>query len=109
MVYPRRRRFEGWAWMNSSPRTEASIKVEIKYLSALRDRTGRRQEEVYFPPGATLGDVIEWLNRQYDLSLPNPQVMAILNGRGWEQFPSRLSTEIEEGDVICLFPPVAGG
>jgi MoaD family protein len=88
---------------------KANVKVQIKYLAALRDRTGRRQEEVSFPPVATLRDVAEWLNQCYALSLPCPQVMATLNGRGWEQFPSKLSTEIKEGDVICLFPPVAGG
>jgi MoaD family protein len=84
-------------------------KVQIKYLAALRDRTGRRREEVSFPLGATLQDVAEWLNRRYALSLPNPQVMATLNGRGWEQFPLKLSTPIKQGDIICLFPPIAGG
>lgn len=86
-----------------------STTVQIKYLASLRDRTGRRQEEVTFPAGATLGDVAWWLNRRYGLSLPSPQVMAVLNGRGWEQFPARLSTEVGEGDVIALFPPLAGG
>jgi MoaD family protein len=84
-------------------------KVQIKYLAALRDRTGRKREEVSFPSGATLRDVAEWLNQHYALSLPNPQVMATLNGRGWEQFPLKLSTEIREGDIISLFPPIAGG
>lgn len=70
---------------------------------------GHRQEEVSFSPCATLQDVADWLNQRYALSLPGPQVMATLNGRGWEQFPSKLSTEIKEGDVICLFPPIAGG
>lgn len=88
---------------------ENNVKVQIKYLAALRDRTGRRQEEVSFPPGATLRDVARWLNERYALSFPDPQVMAILNGRGWEQFPLKLSTEIKEGDIICLFPPIAGG
>jgi len=56
-----------------------------------------------------LWDVAEWLNQRYALSLPDPQVMVTLNGRGWEQLPAKLSTEIREGDVICLFPPIAGG
>jgi molybdopterin converting factor small subunit len=72
-------------------------KVQIKYLAALRDRTGRKREEVSFPSGATLRDVAEWLNQHYALSLPNPQV------------PLKLSTEIREGDIISLFPPIAGG
>jgi MoaD family protein len=95
--------------MNFSPVMETNVKVQIKYLAALRDRTGRRQEEVSFPPGATLQDVAGWLNAQYDLSLPSPQVMATLNGKGWHQFPSKLSTKIKKGDIICLFPPIAGG
>ena len=88
---------------------KANVRVYVKYLAALRDRTGRRQEELIFPAGATLQDVAAWLNGQYDLSLPSPQVMATLNGRGWKQFSAGLSTEIEEGDVICLCPPIAGG
>jgi MoaD family protein len=84
-------------------------KVQIKYLAALRDRTGRKREEVSFPSGTTLRDVAKWLNQHYALSLPNPQVMATLNGQGWEQFPLKLATEIKEGDIICLFPPIAGG
>lgn len=95
--------------MNFSPHMETGARVEIKYLAALRDRTRRRREEVTFPPGTTLQDVAGWLNEQYDLALPNPQVMATLNGHGWNQLPSKLSTQIKEGDVICLFPPVAGG
>ncbi len=94
--------------MNCLPE-KASITVQIKYLSTLRDRTGRRQETVGFPLGATLQDVADWLNQRYALSLPDPQVMATLNGKGWEQFPAKLSTEIREGDVIYLFPPIAGG
>ena len=85
------------------------MRIEIKYLASLRDRAGRRQEEGTFRPGATLQDVIEWLDSQYALSLPDPQVMATLNGRGWEQLPLKLSTKMAQGDVICLFPPIAGG
>ena len=95
--------------MNFSPQMETSVKVQIKYLAALRDRTGRRREEVSFPPGTTLQDVAGWLNEQDDLSLPNPQTMATLNGKGWNQLPLKLSTKIKEGDIICLFPPIAGG
>ena len=86
-----------------------NVRVQVKYLAVLRDRTGRRKEEISLPAGATLRDVAEWLHERYALSLPNPQVTAILNGTGWGQCPLKLSTEIREGDVICLFPPIAGG
>lgn len=85
------------------------VRVQIKYLSALRDTLGRRVEKVTFSPGATLHDVVAWLNERYALSLPNPQVMAIMNGTGWDQLPRGLATELEDGDAIALFPPIAGG
>ena len=85
------------------------VNIQIKYLVTLRERTGKRQEQVSFPQGSTLQNVAEWLNEQYALSLPDPQIMAILNGRGWEQYSQKWSTEIQEGDAICLFPPISGG
>jgi molybdopterin converting factor small subunit len=88
---------------------ETSVRVQIKYLSAFRDRTGRRRDDVIFPPGTTLRDVAGWLNVQHSLSLPDPQVMTTLNGNGWNQLPLELSTRIQDGDIICLFPPISGG
>jgi molybdopterin converting factor small subunit len=35
--------------------------------------------------------------------------MATLNGRGWEQFPLKFATPLEDGDEIFLFSPIAGG
>ncbi len=97
--------------MNSMSKNESkdSVKISIKYLVTIRDSTGRSREEVGFSKGCVLKDVVDWLNGRYDLSLPNPQVMAILNGRGWQQLPAKMATEIKDGDVICLFPPIAGG
>ena len=86
-----------------------SVKVKIKYLAALRDRVGVKQEEIELSQGATLRDVAVWLKERYDLSPPSPQLMATLNGRGWEQFPQKMATEVKAGDIICLFPPIAGG
>lgn len=85
------------------------MNIWIKYLVTLRDRTGKRQEQVSFPQESTLQDVAEWLKQQYAFSLPNPQIIAILNGKGWGQFPQKLATPIQDGDVVCLFPPISGG
>jgi MoaD family protein len=87
----------------------SEVKVVIKYLVTVKERTGRSQEEVSFPEGSVLSDVVDWLKKRYSLSLPDPNIMAILNGRGWEQLPLKLSTGLREGDVVALFPPIAGG
>ena len=86
---------------------ERTIRVEIRYLSVIRDKTGCRREQVSFPAGSLLQNVADWLNDRY--SLPNPQMMTLLNGRGWKQYPQELSTKIKEGDTITLASILSGG
>ena len=88
---------------------ESNVNIQLKYMFNLRDRTGIPEEKVSFARGSTLQDVAAWLNSRYEFVLPDPRIMAILNGRGWEQLPLKWATEIQEGDVICLFPPISGG
>lgn len=88
---------------------EETVTIQIRYLSAIRDQVGHNVEERSFPKGANLGDVKDWLNSRYPLSLPNPKIMLTLNGRGWDQLSGKLATGLREGDVIFLFPVVAGG
>lgn len=90
-------------------REQADVKILLKYLVSLRDRIGRREEEVSFPAGSVLKDVADWLEKEYALKLPDQKIMAILNGKGWNQFPQKLLTEIKNGDKICLLPPISGG
>ena len=85
------------------------ITVQIKYLSSMRDRIGHRDDTVSFPGGATLEDLKVWLNTNWSLSLPDPKIILTLNGRGWSQLSKKLSTELREGDVICIFPTISGG
>ncbi len=86
-----------------------TMRIEIRYLSVLSDRTGRRREQVSLAPGATLRQVADWLDERYGFSLPDPGIVATLNGHGWAQLPAHLATTLHEGDVICLFPPPSGG
>ncbi len=92
--------------MNASP---TETRIQIKYMVSLREQAGRREEEVDFPPGATLGDLVAWLRAERDVALPDPQIMTTLNGKGWEQFSQKLDTELKSGDVVCLFPLLSGG
>ncbi|MGQ9615785.1 MAG: MoaD/ThiS family protein [Spirochaetota bacterium] len=86
-----------------------SVRITIKYLVNLRDRAGKRVEEVSFLRGSTLWNVARWLSEKYNIKLPDPKIIAILNGKGWEQLPEKFETRVDEGDIICLFPPVSGG
>lgn len=85
------------------------VEVTIKYLVSLAEKTGTREDTVRFKRGSTLQDLVVWLEEQYDLNIPDPRIMTVLNGKGWEQYPEKLSTELKKGDTVLLFPPIAGG
>lgn len=86
-----------------------TVNIHVKYLSAIRDKVGHRDETASFPQGTTLQDLQTWLNNLYSLSVPDPRIMLTLNDKGWGQLPEDLSTELKDGDVICIFPIISGG
>ncbi len=85
------------------------LAVRVRYLSALRDRVARREDSVALADGATLQDLVAWLARERELALPDAQVMATLNGRGWGQLDRGLDTTLADGDDVSLFPVISGG
>jgi molybdopterin converting factor small subunit len=85
------------------------IQIRIKYLSAIRDQTNRRREDVQFPRGATLADVDIWVQNRHFLSILDRTIMATFNGKGWMQLPKRMETQLVDGDEIALFPVLSGG
>ena len=55
--------------------------------------------EMEFEPGATIGLIIE------ALEIPaNAEHVTLVNGR-----PAAGDTELSDGDLVVLFPPIAGG
>jgi molybdopterin converting factor small subunit len=83
--------------------------VRVRYLSALRDRAGLREEPVELAAGSRLRELADWLARTRALKLPDPLVMATLNGKGWGQYPQAMETPLADGDEVALFPVVGGG
>jgi molybdopterin converting factor small subunit len=95
------------ACMNGSSPT---ITVRVRYLSAVREKTGgRREDEVNLPQGSTLTSVADWLQKTYGMTIPGPSLMSTINGYGWNQVPNGLATELQQGDEIALFPLLSGG
>jgi len=92
--------------MNSS---SAEVRVRMKYLVTLKEQTGIEDEQIVLPADATLENVADWLKQRYGVSASDPQVMATLNGKGWDQYPAKLATELNDGDLVVLFPMLSGG
>ena len=86
-----------------------AVHVRIRYLSAVREKTGTRLDEMAFPTGSRLSAVAKWLASRYGLTVPGPALMSTINGYGWNQIPKGLATELHEGDEIALFPLLSGG
>jgi len=85
------------------------VRLRVRYLSALRDRAGLREEPVELVAGSRLRELADWLAQTRALKLPDPLVMATLNGRGWGQYPLAMETPLADGDEVALFPVVGGG
>ncbi|MGD2036243.1 MAG: MoaD family protein [Desulfobacterales bacterium] len=39
----------------------------------------------------------------------NQHIRILINGRHYSHIPQKLSTRLQDGDEVALFPPVAGG
>ena len=92
-----------------SMNADREVTLTIKYLVNLSEKAGRRKDETGFPEGSTLHDVARYLKESRNIILPSPRVMAVLNGRGWDQYPDKWNTPISNGDTVLLFPPISGG
>jgi len=93
----------------SSQTADGAMTIHIRYLSSVREKTGRRADDLTLPAGSTLAAVTSWLATTHHLEVPAPPLMATLNGRGWSQYAQGLDTELHDGDEIALFPMLSGG
>lgn len=73
------------------------------------DKVGCKEETPSLPEGGTLADLAAWLESRHGIKVPDPGIIAILNGKGWMQLPSKLETKLSDGDLVLLFPPISGG
>jgi len=97
------------------------LQVSVRYFTSLREIVNRKEETLKFPEGEkiTVDTVLKTLAKRhgkrfieyvYDAKtnevkgflqfLVNGRSAAILNG---------LQTELEDGDVLAILPPVGGG
>ena len=86
-----------------------TIQIIVKYMVNLKDQTGQRQEQIVLPSGSCLQDALTCLNKKNDLELTIKQLMILLNGKGWQQYPDGLNKALEDGDTLILSPIVCGG
>jgi molybdopterin converting factor subunit 1 len=77
--------------------------VEVHYYAILRDRAGRRSEQVE-TGAATAGELFDELAARHDLRLSRAAMRVAINDEfgDWQQV-------LRSGDRVVFIPPVAGG
>ncbi len=88
--------------------------VTLKFFANLRDLTGKKEMKVDAShlkgaidrASSMLG--IDLMEELFEGERPKKGVIILVNGKNIEHLKG-LSTPLEEGDTVSLFPPVGGG
>ncbi len=93
------------------------IKATVRLFATFKQLTNKREIEIEMEEGATIFQLLEVLCKQYE-SLRDKiidennklrkWIQILRNGRSIK-FLNGVETELTDGDVIAVFPPVAGG
>jgi sulfur-carrier protein len=93
------------------------MKITLKTFADYREITGIREVLLDLEDGTTMGGLLANLTDRYPRlgremfhASGNLKefIILLVNGRNVD-FLEKLHTRLEEGDVVALFPPVAGG
>jgi molybdopterin synthase sulfur carrier subunit len=92
------------------------MKLELRFFATFREVVGTKTIEREFPDGSAVGDVLRALEDEYEgfagQILENgtvrDQVNVLRNGREIVHLDG-METDLEDGDTVSVFPPVAGG
>ena len=83
------------------------MKIYVKYLAAVSDYTGKREEEINIPDGSTLSDLLNIIREKYpELKKFESKFMLLILLNGVN---SPGNTKLSDGDRVALLPPVSGG
>jgi len=97
------------------------LRVSVRFFTTLREITGKREETLEFPDGehVTLGKVLEKLAERYGKGFVDYVydsktgdvkgfLQFLINGRSASTLKG-FETELADGDVLAIIPPVGGG
>ncbi|WP_255193090.1 ubiquitin-like small modifier protein 1 [Natronobeatus ordinarius] len=92
------------------------MELDLRFFATFREAVGQKELSRDVDDDATVGDVLAALETEYD-GLEGrllddgsiaPQLSVLKNGRDVVHMDDA-ETELEEGDLLSVFPPVAGG
>jgi molybdopterin synthase sulfur carrier subunit len=93
------------------------MQITLRTFADIREIVGVKEQELSLPEGMTVGGLMGFLcevhpalrEKLFDpAGKIKPYIIILRNGRNITSL-QQLDTAIDGGDVIALFPPVAGG
>lgn len=92
------------------------MQLELRFFATFREAVGRKTLEYEMADDATIFGLLDELESEYDGLVGNlltdgelaPQINVLKNGREVLHMDG-VETELNEGDTVAIFPPVAGG
>lgn len=99
-------------------KNSGKMKVNVKFLASIREIVGAHEIVFELNSGDTVKDLLEVLESRFGTDFKeaagkpfedeNPRIRFLVNGRDID-FLQGPGTELKEGDLVVLIPPVAGG
>lgn len=97
------------------------MQISVRFFTTLREITGKKEETLQFRENeaVTLNKILEKLAKRhgrnfteyvYDTKIGEVRgfLQFLINGRSASRFDG-LNTELADGDVLAIIPPVGGG
>ncbi|MFC7069549.1 ubiquitin-like small modifier protein 1 [Halobaculum lipolyticum] len=92
------------------------MELTLKFFATFREAVGSKVVAREFADADTVGDVLAALEAEYEGLAGNllvdgdlkPQINVLLNGREVLHMQG-VETNVDDGDTLSVFPPVAGG
>jgi len=94
------------------------MKVEVKFFTSLREITGKKADEIQLQTVITVEELLNLLSEKYGKNfreyIYNKKgkvqdfLSFLVNGRNINVLKG-FDTELKQGDIIAIIPPVGGG
>jgi len=97
---------------------KASIRVKVKFFTALREIVGKKEEQVELSRSLRVEALLRQLSKTYgkefedyvydELGNIREHLQFLVNGKSITALEG-LKTKLKEGDQVAILPPVGGG
>lgn len=94
------------------------MKVTVRYFTVLREMIGKRAEEIDAKENSTVKDVLSFLIGKYGKEFGRQissgrehkglKLLFLIDGQNIEKLDG-MKTKLQNGSVLTIVPPVAGG